>query len=71
MSLPIIRGKNEKDFPGPVGGFPLDSLAKKWIRLITYAGFPREKVRSSIRIRVFLHTNNCLPPYVMSVSLLQ
>ena len=32
MSLPITWGKNEKDFPGPVGGFPLDSLAK--------SGFP-------------------------------
>ena len=45
-----------------VGGFPLDSLAKsgfpslhmqyslvkKWIPFITYAGFPREKVDSSI-----------------------
>ena len=73
-------GKMRKIFLAPLvdslwiplqkGGFAWlhmqDSLAKKWSRLITYAGFPLEKVRSSIRIRVFLHTNNCLPPYVMS-----
>ena len=73
-------GKMRKIFLAPLvdslwiplqkGGFAWlhmqDSLAKKWSRLITYAGFPLEKVRSFIRIRVFLHTNNCLPPYVMS-----
>ena len=63
-----------------VGGFPLDSLAKKWIPFITYAVLPRKKVdslhytcRIPSRKSGFFHTNGneCLPPYLMNVSLIQ
>ena len=39
---------------------PFGFLRKKWIPFITYTGFPRKKMRSSILIK-------CLPPYIIKV----